>query len=174
MHRSAFAATGCIACLGLAVSFASFSDQQAVSATPAVNKEEAVTTRASGTFDVKLTPQTSVHGTDESHGRLALDKQFQGDLVGVGKGEMLTAGTSVKNSAVYVAIERVTGTLHGKRGTFTLHHVGIMDRGTQQLSISVVPDSGTDQLIGITGTMKITITDGKHLYDFDYTLPNVP
>src|SRR5688500_6972690 len=92
VHRSAFATAGCIACLWLSVSFASFSDLQAVSATPAVNKEEAVTTRASGTFDVKLTPQPSVHGTDESHGRLSLDKQFQGDLVGVSRGEMLTAG----------------------------------------------------------------------------------
>jgi hypothetical protein len=120
---------------------------------------------------VKLAPLSSSHGEDRQFGRLSLDKEFRGDLVGVGKGEMLTAGTTVQNSAVYVAIERVSGTLQGKRGTFAFHHVGIMDRGAQQLTISVVPDSGTDELTGISGSLTITITDGKHLYDFDYTLP---
>ena len=84
---------------------------------------------------------------------------------------MLTAGTDVKGSAVYVAVERVTGTLHGKSGAFSLHHTGIMNRGSASLTVHVVPDSGTGELTGITGQMQITIADGKHLYDLDYTTP---
>ena len=136
--------------------------------------DSAVLARASGTFEVKLAPLPSSHGNDQQLGRMSLDKTFLGDLVGTAKGEMLTAGTSVQNSAVYVAIERVTGTLHGKRGTFVLHHEGIMNRGGQQLSISVVPDSGTEELAGISGTMKITIADGKHTYELEYTLAKTP
>jgi uncharacterized protein DUF3224 len=129
-----------------------------------------MTSRASGTFDVKVAPQTLV-SPDETRGRFSLDKQFQGDLMGTGQGEMLTAVGAVQGSAVYVAVERVSGTLHGRRGAFALHHTGIMNRGAQQLSVTIVPDSGTEQLEGIAGTLSITITDGKHLYDLDYTLP---
>ena len=129
-----------------------------------------MTSRASGTFDVKVAPQTLV-SPDETRGRFSLDKQFQGDLMGTGQGEMLTAVGAVHGSAVYVAVERVSGTLHGRRGAFALHHTGIMNRGAQQLSVTIVPDSGTEQLEGIAGTLSITITDGKHLYDLDYTLP---
>ncbi len=130
-----------------------------------------MTTRATGTFDVKITPQATDTPTEGSPlGRLSIDKQFHGDLEGTSKGEMLTAGTPIKNSAVYVAVERVTGTLHGKKGTLALHHTGIMNRGDQSLTITVVPDSGTGELTGITGTLSIEIANGKHSYVFDYAL----
>ena len=129
--------------------------------------------RASGTFEVKLTPQPA--GEDASLGRMLIDKQFSGELEGTSKGEMLTASTSVRGSGAYVAIERVSGTLKGQRGSFTLQHSGTMAQGgAAQLTISVVPDSGTDQLAGLSGTMTIKIVDGKHLYDFEYTLPEKP
>lgn len=126
--------------------------------------------RARGDFVVTLTPQS----TDEITGastlaRLAIDKQFTGDLIGVSKGEMLSAGTPTKGSAGYVAIERVSGALHGRTGTFVLQHSGTMTRGAPQLIISVVPDSGTNELVGIAGKMTINIVEGKHLYEFDYT-----
>ena len=83
---------------------------------------------------------------------------------------MLTAGTVVSGSAGYVAIERVSGTLHGKSGTFVLQHTGSMTRGAPQLTITVVPDSGTGELVGLAGRMLIIIADGKHSYEFEYTL----
>ena len=120
---------------------------------------------------MKITPQATDTPTEGSPlGRMSIDKQFHGDLEATGKGEMLTAGTPIKNSAVYVAVERVTGTLHGKTGTFALHHTGIMNRGAQSLTITVVPDSGTGELTGITGTLSIEIANGKHSYVFDYAL----
>jgi hypothetical protein len=125
-------------------------------------------TIATGTFEVIMNPLSS---PDSMPGRMSLDKQFHGDLEGVGKGEMLTALTSVDNSAGYVAIERVTGTLHGRIGSFVFQHTGIMNRGQQQLSITVVPDSGTEQLTGIAGHFSLTIVDGNHQYTFEYTLP---
>jgi hypothetical protein len=103
-------------------------------------------------------------------GRMSLEKSFHGDLEGAGKGAMLTAGTSVQGSAGYVAIERVSGTLHGRRGTFALQHTGTMNRGEPQLSITVVPDSGTGELAGLAGKLAITVADGKHSYDLEYTL----
>jgi len=102
------------------------------------------------------------------------EKQFHGDLEGTSKGQMLTATTDVKGSAGYVAIERVTGTLHGRSGSFVLQHSGTLTKGAAQQSITVVPDSGTGQLVGIAGKMTITIADGKHSYDFEYTLPKAP
>src|SRR5882762_7402163 len=131
------------------------------------SKKEPVMTHASGTFEVKITPQTT-DDKDISLGRMSIDKQFHGDIEGTSKGEMLTGMTNVKGSAGYVAIEKVNGTLQGKRGTFILQHSATMNRGTPQLSIAVVPDSGTDELVGLTGTMTIKITDGKHSYEFDY------
>ena len=131
-----------------------------------------MTMRATGTFDVSIKPLTTpdeLNGV--SPGRLSLDKQFAGDLVAVSKGEMLTAMTKVKGSAGYVAIERVTGTLHGRNGSFVFQHSGIMNQGTPQLSVTVVPDSGTDELLGISGMFAINIVDGKHFYEFDYLLP---
>lgn len=127
--------------------------------------------RATGTFEVKLNPQQLADKTaDATLGRLSIDKQFKGDLEAVSKGEMLSAGTSVKGSAGYVAIERVSGTLQGRSGAFVLQHTGTMTRGAAQMSVTVVPDSGTGQLAGLAGTMAINIVDGKHLYDFEYTI----
>jgi Protein of unknown function (DUF3224) len=104
-------------------------------------------------------------------GRMLLDKQFHGDLEAGSKGQMLTGMTEVKGSGVYVAMERVTGTLQGRHGSFLLYHTGIMVRGTPQLSVTVVPDSGTGELSGLEGAMNIMIAEGKHSYDFAYTLP---
>lgn len=128
-----------------------------------------MTTRATGEFDVTLTPEPM----DEVSrvGRMTIDKQFRGELEATSKGEMLTVIGNVGGSAGYVAMERVTGTLHGQHGSFALQHSGCMTRGAQQLSVTVVPDSATGELVGLTGKMTITITDGKHLYDFHYTLP---
>ena len=131
-----------------------------------------MTSHASGTFDVKLTPLTDEAGTDSGFGRMSIDKQFHGDLEGTSKGFMLaSSATIVKGSGGYVAMERVTGTLKGRTGTFVLQHSGTMTRGTPQLSVTVVPDSGTGQLEGITGMLTIKIDAGKHSYEFDYTLP---
>jgi len=135
-------------------------------------KDSVVTTHAIGTFEVKVLPYTEDkydEGTTLS--RYTLDKQYHGDLEAISQGEMLTAGTSVKGSAGYVAIERVSGTVNGRKGTFVLQHTGTMNRGALQLSVSAVPDSGTDQLTGLTGTMNIVIADGKHSYDLEYAIP---
>jgi hypothetical protein len=130
-------------------------------------------TIASGTFQVEITPQGETGPTDGNSnlGRMSLDKVFEGDLKGVGKGEMLTAITGTKGSAGYVAMERVTGTLHGRNGSFVLQHSGSMNRGAQQLSIAIVPDSGAAGLAGISGVFKLTIADGQHSYELEYTLP---
>ena len=126
-----------------------------------------MTNRATGTFEVKMSPQEA----DMSVGRMTIDKAFQGDLVGSSKGQMLMASSeSVKNSAGYVAIEKVTGTLNGRRGSFYLQHTGVMTRGAGELTITVIPDSGTDQLAGLSGKMNIIIAEGKHSYEFEYTL----
>jgi hypothetical protein len=123
---------------------------------------------ASGTFQVKLNPQ--VTDGDARLGRLSIDKQFQGELEATSKGEMLTAGTPVKGSAGYVAIELVTGKLHGRSGSFILQHTGTMDKGRPSLTVTVVPDSGTEELKGLSGKMAIDIADGKHSYEFEYSL----
>jgi hypothetical protein len=129
-------------------------------------------THASGPFDVKLTPQQAQDGAGgPTLGRFVLSKRFHGDLEATSEGQMLTAGTDVEGSAGYVAIERVSGTLNGRRGSFSLQHTGVMNRGVPQLTITVVPDSGTDELTGLAGTMTIDIApDGKHSYSFDYKL----
>ena len=128
---------------------------------------------ASGTFEVKIIPQKPDNKEAESAnlGRMSMDKQFYGDLEATSKGEMLSAATDVKGSAGYVAIERVSGTLHGRSGTFILQHSGTMTRNAPQMSVTVVPDSGTGELVGLAGKMTIKIADGKHFYEFDYTLP---
>lgn len=129
---------------------------------------------ASGSFEVKMIPQPAEEGVgDASIGRMALDKQYHGDLAAIGKGQMLAIHTAVEGSAGYVALERVSGTLHGRSGAFVLQHSGTMTRGAPQLIISVVPDSGSDELQGLAGTLAITITGGQHFYDFEYTLPIV-
>lgn len=129
------------------------------------------TTRIRGPFDVKLTPlPASAPSEAWAPGRMAIDKQFHGPLEATSQGEMLAARTE-QGSAGYVAIERVSGTLEGRAGTFILQHSGIMDRGEGQLTITVVPDSGTDALAGLAGRMDIVITEGKHEYELEYTLP---
>jgi Protein of unknown function (DUF3224) len=133
-------------------------------------KEKVVAGHAGGTFDVKLTPQAE-SGDDAGLGRMVIDKQFHGDLEGTSQGQMISAMGSVKGSAGYVAMERVTGKLKGRAGSFVLQHSGTMTRGTPQLTVTVVPDSGTDQLTGIAGMLTIEIGGGKHSYEFEYTLP---
>lgn len=129
--------------------------------------------RANGTFDVKLTPKDQ--GADAMVGGMTIDKEFHGELAATSKGLMLmAASSSVKNSAGYVAIEKVTGTLSGREGSFYLQHTGLMTRGAGELTVIVIPDTGTDQLTGLQGRMNIIVADGKHSYEFDYTLPDAP
>ena len=130
-----------------------------------------MTTRASGTFEVRLSPQVDGEAGGACVGRMLIDKRFAGDLEATSKGQMLAVRTAVEGSAGYVALELVTGKLNERTGTFVLQHTGTMTRGAQQLSITVVPDSGTGQLAGLTGKMTINISEGKHSYDFEYTLP---
>ena len=168
--------TGIAACLCLALGVVhSARAQSAAPAAGKTRKEVVVAKRAAGPFDVKLNPQSSdADPAGSTLARLSIEKQFHGDLEAISKGEMLSAGTQVKGSAGYVAIERVSGTLHGRRGTFVLQHSGTMTRGAPQLIVSVVPDSGTGELVGLAGTMQIDIASGKHSYVFEYTLPATP
>jgi Protein of unknown function (DUF3224) len=127
---------------------------------------------ARGTFEVKLAPLAGGEAVDGvSLGRMSLDKQFKGGLEGRGQGEMQTALTAVQGSAGYVAIERFTGKLDGREGSFVLQHSGLMNRGAPSLVVTIVPDSGTGQLVGLAGTMVIEITGGEHRYDVEYSLP---
>jgi hypothetical protein len=128
---------------------------------------------ATGRFDVTMQPQPwpEAAATGITLGRLLLDKHYHGDLQARAQGQMLSAVSGVKGSAGYVAIELVSGSLHGKSGSFALQHRGVMTRGTPELSITVVPDSGTGELQGLAGSLLIRITEGQHFYDFDYTLP---
>jgi hypothetical protein len=173
MTKQSRAAYGLSLAVCLSVGLASSPNGQVASARrEATEKRTAMTTHARGTFEVKLNPLPADEASrDPALGRMSIDKQFHGDLDGTSKGQMLSAGTEVRESAGYVAIERVTGTLQGRRGTFVLQHSGLMARGVPQLTITVVPDSGTGQLVGLAGTMGITIANGKHSYDFEYTLP---
>jgi len=124
---------------------------------------------AEGEFIVKIVPQSEERNIP-LFGRMTIDKEFKGDLSGTSQGQMLSTGTAVPNSAGYVAIEKVTGTLHGRKGSFVLQHHAIMNKGEPSLSITVVPDSGTDELISISGKLDIIRKDGKHYYQFDYSL----
>ena len=162
--------------LALALRFSAAASAQAPSPIPMTHHPATpVSARASGTFDVKVTPQPAdAYADGSSLGRLTIDKQFHGDLDATSKGQMLSAMTSVKGSAGYVAIERVSGTLAGRRGTFVLQHAGTMSRNTPQLTVTVVPDSGTEELVGLSGTMTIDTSGGRHAYEFTYTLPRVP
>jgi len=131
-----------------------------------------MTKHASGTFDVKISPQKPDNKEAESANlaRMSIDKQFHGDLEATSAGEMLATGPDAKGSGAYVALERVKGTLSGRSGTFVLQHQGTMTRGAAQLTVTVVPDSGTGELTGLSGSMAIKIENGKHSYDFEYTL----
>jgi hypothetical protein len=141
-------------------------------ASPPKSSDPMTTHHAKGTFEVTLKPLSlSDAEAGDKLGRMSFTKQFAGDLVGTSKGEMLSAQTDVKGSAGYVAIERVTGTLAGRKGSFVFQHSGVMDHGNPQSTIVVVPDSGTEELAGIAGNFRIDIKEGKHFYEFDYTLP---
>jgi hypothetical protein len=137
-------------------------------------KKANMSLHATGLFEVKIDPQPhDEKGGGAAIGRMFLDKQFHGDLEATSKGTMLAAGTGAKNSSGgYVALEIVSGSLKGRTGTFVLQHSATMNRGVPQLSITIVPDSATGQLTGLGGKMNITVADGKHTYDFDYTLPD--
>jgi len=128
--------------------------------------------RATGPFEVSLKPLPVENqpGDGTSLGRMSIEKQYHGELEGTGTGQMLTGGTAIRTSAGYVAIEQVTGSLKGRKGSFILQHTGTMNRGVPSLAIMVVPDSGSEQLEGINGTMSIKIEAGKHSYQLDYTL----
>jgi hypothetical protein len=127
--------------------------------------------RAVGSFEVKISPLAQYNTSEDAKlARMAIDKQFHGGLEAVSKGEMLSAGTDVKGSAGYVAVERVSGSLLGRSGSFVLQHNATMTRGEPYLNIIVVPDSGTAELLGLSGTMRIVITAGKHSYEFDYSI----
>ncbi len=128
-----------------------------------------MSTHIRGPFDVKMTPQAT-HDPANQLGRMSLEKRYHGDLDATSSGEMLAAHGSVKGSAGYVAIERVTGTLGGRKGSFVLMHTGIMNRGTPQLTITVVPDSGTEVLAGLSGTMGINMLGKAHEYEFTYEI----
>lgn len=133
---------------------------------------EIVTTQhANGPFDVKIVPQGEPDKAEGSTlARMSITKQYHGDLEATATGDMLSAGTDVKGSAGYVAIERVTGKLGGRSGSFVLQHSGTLTRGAPEQSITVVPDSGTGELKGLAGKLTVIIEAGKHSYDFEYTV----
>ena len=126
---------------------------------------------AKGPFEVKMAPVDTAHKDEKAIARYSLDKTYHGDLEATGSGEMLASMGTVKGSGTYVAMEIVNGTLAGKKGAFALGHIGTMAHGSQNLSINVVPDSGTGELVGLSGKMNIIIApDGKHSYELDYTI----
>jgi Protein of unknown function (DUF3224) len=133
-----------------------------------------VATSAKGRFEVKMTPQPADDSESKACARLLIDKRFHGDLEATSKGEMLAAGTGVQGSAGYVAIELVTGTLNGLGGTFLLQHNGLMNRGKPDLSVVIIPDSGTAELLGISGRLTIEVEAGKHSYELIYELTESP
>ena len=127
---------------------------------------------ARGTFEVQLAPLDPPDETGDGNrlGRMSIDKSVTGDLQATTRGQMLSAMSATGGSAGYVAIERVTGTLHGRAGSFVLQHNGTMDRGAPTLAIHVVPDSGTGELAGLSGEFRLTIADGVHSYELEYAL----
>jgi hypothetical protein len=161
-----------IASICLTLAFSTYANAQThVSAS--MKKDENMTTQARGPFDVKI-GQLDAYNKDEGANlaRMSIDKQFHGDLEATSKGEMLAAGNGAKGSSGgYVALEKVTGTLHCRGGSFVLQHNATMTSGLPYLNIIVVPDSGTGALAGLSGKMNIIIADGKHSYEFDYNLP---
>jgi len=154
--------------LGLILAGLAISVRADAGASESIQKE--VTMTARGTFEVKMTPQPQDDGAGGGFDRLFGDKQFHGELDAVSKGQMLATRTAVEGSGAYVALELVTGKLNGRRGTFVLQHKGTMSKGHYMMDVTVVPDSGTDELTGIAGTMTIIIEGGKHSYNFEYTL----
>lgn len=154
--------------LGLTLASLVISVQADAGASESIQKE--VTMTARGTFAVKMTPQPPDDGAGGGFERLFGDKQFHGELEGVSKGQMLATRSKVEGSGAYVALELVTGKLNGRRGSFVLQHKGTMSKGVYMMDVTVVPDSGTDELAGIAGKMTITIEADKHSYNFEYTL----
>ena len=154
--------------LGLTLAGLAISVRAGAVESESIQKE--VTMTARGTFEVKMTPQPPDDGAGGGFDRLFGDKQFHGELDAVSKGQMLAARTAVEGSGGYVALELVTGKLNGKRGSFVQQHKGTMSKGVYNMNVTVVPDSGTDELAGIAGTMTIIIEGGKHSYNFEYTL----
>lgn len=130
--------------------------------------KESMTAR--GTFDVKVVPQPPDDTAGGPFSRLFLDKQFHGDLAATSKGQMMGAGSPEKGVGGYVALELVSGTLNGRRGSFALQHNGTMEKGVATMNVTVVPGSGTDQLTGIAGRMTVVIENGKHSYVLEYTV----
>jgi len=158
-----------IAALLLGISFASNAGSAQTSSSSSTQKETRMTHHATGPFEVKLNPLPAYNEDDKGFGRMSIDKQFHGDLEATSKGEMLAYAR-----LAYVALEKVTGSLKGRTGTFVLQHNATMANGTPTLTITVVPTSGTGQLTGLEGKMNIIIApDGKHSYAFDYTLPDL-
>lgn len=127
----------------------------------------------SGSFEVNLKPidPYAIGKDGVALYRMSIDKTYTGPLTATSQGEMLSAMTTTEGSAGYVAIEQVSGTLNGKAGSFVLQHSGTMHKGAQSLSLHVVPDSGSGELTGLVGEMRIIIDAGKHYYEFDYQLP---
>lgn len=131
-----------------------------------------MSTHVSGSFSITMTPATTPrHSGRTTLGRMLLDKVYKGDLAATASGEMLSAVTDTKGAAGYVAVESIAGVLQGRQGSFVVRHAGTMADGKQELSILIVPHSGTGQLEGISGTMGIRIEAGQHFYDLDYSLP---
>lgn len=127
---------------------------------------------AQGSFNVKTAPLPADEAiAATSIGRYSLDKEYHGDLDAASAGEMLGAGNPATGTAGYVAVEEVTGTLHGRKGSFALQHFGTMDKGNFSIKVAVVPGSGAGELAGIAGDLTIVIDAGKHSYKFNYTLP---
>lgn len=132
-----------------------------------------MSTRIRGVFDVEMIPQPADEAAAGRYiGRMRLDKRYHGELDAASQGQMLAFRSSVAGSAGYVAMERVEGRLAGRRGSFVLQHNAVMNRGAPTLALQVVPDSGDEELIGLSGRMVIDIVDGQHYYDFDYSLAN--
>src|SRR5450432_3238383 len=134
-----------------------------------------MTRTAKGTFEVTMSREPPYDVSDGvSLGRVAIEKKFTGDLVATSTAQMLAAGSEVQGSAGYVAVERVTGSIDGRAGSFVLQHFGVMMRGTGELKVSVVPDTGTGELHSIAGRMNIEIIEGKHYYTFEYSFEALP
>lgn len=172
-HTGVGAITGIL--LGLVIgslAYAVYAAAHTALQVPGQKGAAVATHHASGPFEVKLVAQGA---PDKAQGstlaRMSIDKEYHGGLEATAKGEMLTAGTEVKGSAGYVAIERVTGTLNSRAGSFVLQHSGTLTRGAPEQKITVVPDSGTGQLVGLAGKLTVIIEDGKHTYEFEYSLP---
>ena len=160
------------ALLGLCLSLSAGADEPA-NANPAKEGTK-MQYRAKGSFEVKVTPATIDPQETIASARLTADKEYRGDLVGTARGEMWTVDTGVEGSGGYVAIERVDGSLDGRRGRFVLLHQGTMRRGGDfRMRLVVVPDSGTDELVGLSGTVTILLVDGRHDYEMEYELPEL-